>query len=164
MATRRREFSEPAPGVVKVRLQGDTVGADVIARILRDHPAIEVLTGPDRYDGGRQYLLVKVASPAEVLAAIGATRGKPPARDVTQCLASACPPPRLDNCQWPRCAAPRLLSAPCGDYDPADSDGPDGSCMTCGRSAAAHRMAAAAASAPWTADSDGTAEAGNEAT
>jgi hypothetical protein len=58
--SRRREFSEPAPGVVRVRLQGDTVGADVLARILADHPAVEVLTGPDRYEGGRQYLLVRV--------------------------------------------------------------------------------------------------------
>lgn len=150
MSRGRREFAEAAPGVVRVRLQGDTVGADVLARILRDHPAVEVLTGPDRYDGGRQYLLVKVASPAEVLAAIGTAGGEPPARDVTQCLASACPPPRLDNCQWPRCAArPGLLRPPCGDYDPADPDGP---CTTCGRSPAAHRMAAAAASAPWADD------------
>jgi hypothetical protein len=147
MATRRREFSEPVPGVVKVRLQGDTVGADVIARMLRDHPAIEVLTGPDRYDGGRQCLLVKVASPAEVLAAIGAASGGPPARDVAQCLASSCPPPRLDDCQWPRCAAPRLLPAPCADYDPAEPHGP---CTTCGRSQTAHRYAAEAAGAPWT--------------
>lgn len=58
--SRGREFAEPAPGVVKVRLSGDTVGADVIAAILRDHPAIEVLLGPDRYDGDRQYLTVRV--------------------------------------------------------------------------------------------------------
>jgi len=57
--TRRREFAEAAPGVVKVRLQGD-FGADVIVRILRDHPAVEVLTGPDRYEGDRQYLMVRV--------------------------------------------------------------------------------------------------------
>jgi hypothetical protein len=146
---RHREFSEPAPGVVRVRLQGDTVGADVIARILRDHPAIEVLTGPDRYDGGRQYLLVKVASPAEVLATIAAAGGEPPALDVTRCLASSCPPPRLDDCQWPRCAAPRLLSAPCADYDPAEPYGP---CTTCGRSQTAHRYAAESAGAPRTDD------------
>jgi hypothetical protein len=149
MAARRREFSEPAPGVVRVRLQGDTVGADVIARILRDHPAVEVLTGPDCYDGGRQYLLVKVASPAEVLAAIGAAGGEPPARDVTQCLASACPPPKLDDCQWPRCASPRLLPAPREDYDPAEPYGP---CTTCSRSRFAHLKAAAAAGAPWAGD------------
>lgn len=146
---RRREFAEAAPGVVRVRLQGDTVSADVIVRILRDHPAVEILTGPDVYGGGRQYLVVRVASPAEVLAAIGGP-DQTPARDVTQCLASACPPPRLDNCQWPRCASrPWLLRPPCGDYDPAEPDGP---CTTCGRNAAAHRMAAAAASAPWTDD------------
>jgi hypothetical protein len=149
---RHREFAEAAPGVVRVRLQGDTVGADVIARILRDHPAIEVLTGPDRYDDGRQYLLVKVASPAEVLATIAAAGGEPPARDVAQCLASACPPPRLDDCQWPRCAAPRLLPAPCADYDPAIPHGP---CTACGRSQTAHRYAAEAAGAPWTDDDNG---------
>src|SRR3954470_10880894 len=149
MAARRREFSEPAPGVVRVRLQGDTVGADVIARILRDHPAIEVLTGPDCYDGGRHYLLIKVASPAGVLAAIGAAGGVAAARDVTQCLASACPPPKLDDCQWPRCASsPRLLPAPCGDYQPAEPYGP------CGRSSTAHRYAAEAAGAPWTDDDE----------
>jgi hypothetical protein len=148
----RREFSEPAPGVVKVRLQGDTVGADVIARILADHPAVEVLTGPDRYDGGRQYLLVKVASPAEVLARIGDAEGEP-VRDVTQCLASQCPPPKLDDCQWPRCAArPALLRAPCGDYRAAEPYGP---CTTCGRTRQAHLIAAAAAGAPWTDDNDG---------
>ena len=149
MATRHRELADLPPGVVRVRLTGDTIGADVIARILVDHPAVEMLTGPDRYDGGRQYLLVKVASPAELLATIGTAGGEPPARDVTQCLASACPPPKLDNCQWPRCAAPRLLPAPCQDYDPAEPYGP---CTTCGRSSTAHRYAAEAAGAPWPAD------------
>jgi hypothetical protein len=46
--------------VVRVRLQGDA-SADVIVDILRDHPAVEVLTGPDLYSGGRQYLTVRVA-------------------------------------------------------------------------------------------------------
>lgn len=152
----RREFADLPPGVVKVRLEGDTVGADVLARILRDHPAVEILTGPDHYGGGRQYLLVKVASPSEVLAAIGAAGGEPPARDVTQCLASTCPPPKLDDCRWPRCAAPRLLPAPCEDYDPAEPYGP---CTTCGRTRYAHEIAAAAAGAPWTADdNDGSAQ------
>jgi hypothetical protein len=146
----RREFADLPPGVVKVRLQGDTVGADVLAAILGDHPAVEILTGPDRYDGGRRYLLVKVASPLEVLAAAGDAAGEP-ARNVTQCLASACPPPKLDNCQWPRCAAPRLLPAPCEDYDPAEPYGP---CTTCGRTRQAHLIAAAAAGAPWTNDDE----------
>jgi hypothetical protein len=73
--TRRREFAEAAPGVVKVRLQGDTFGADALVTILRDHPSVEILTGPDRYDGGRQYLLVGVATPAEVLARLEAAEG-----------------------------------------------------------------------------------------
>jgi hypothetical protein len=58
--SRRREFSEPAPGVAKVRLSGDTVATDVLVAILRGHPAVEILTGPDRYDDGRQYLTVRV--------------------------------------------------------------------------------------------------------
>ncbi|MCW2934862.1 MAG: hypothetical protein JWM19_5824 [Actinomycetia bacterium] len=128
-------------GVVKVRLQGDTVGADVIARILADHPAVEVLTGPDRYDGDRQYILVKVASPAEVLARIGAAEGEPPVRDVTQCLASQCPPPKLAECQWPRCAPPpALLRAVCGTHQAVEPYGP---CITCGRSYRAHVNAGA---------------------
>jgi hypothetical protein len=151
MAARHREFSEPAPGVVRVRLQGDTVGADVIARILADHPAVEVLTGPDRYDDGRQYLRVRVAGPAEVLAAIGAA-SEPPARDVARCMASSCPPPKLPACCWPKCAAPRLLPAPCADYDPAEPHGP---CTTCGRSQTAHRNAAEALAAPWADDDNG---------
>lgn len=73
MAARRREFSEPAPGVVRVRLAGDTFAADVLAQILRDHPSVEVLTGPDRYDAGRHYLLVRVASPEEILARLDRT-------------------------------------------------------------------------------------------
>jgi hypothetical protein len=70
--TRRREFSETAPGVVRVRLQGDTFASDVLVQILRDHPAVEILTGPDRYSGDRQYLLVQVAEPAEILGQLGA--------------------------------------------------------------------------------------------
>ena len=70
----RGEHAEPAPGVVKVRLQGDTFASDVLVTILRDHPAVEILTGPDRYEGGRQYLLVRVATPAEIVAALEAAR------------------------------------------------------------------------------------------
>ena len=55
----RGEHAPLAPGVVRVRLQGDA-SADEIVRILRDHPAVEVLTGPDLYSGGRQYLMVRV--------------------------------------------------------------------------------------------------------
>jgi len=51
--SRRREFSEAAPGVVRVRLAGDTFAPDVLVTILRDHPSVEILTGPDRYDGDR---------------------------------------------------------------------------------------------------------------
>ena len=60
----RGEHAPLAPGVVRVRLQGDSA-ADVIAGILRGHPAVEILTGPDRYDGGRQYLMVRVDQAAK---------------------------------------------------------------------------------------------------
>lgn len=56
----RGEHAPPAPGVVKVRLQGDTFASDVLVQILRDHPAVEILTGPDLYSGGRQYLMARV--------------------------------------------------------------------------------------------------------
>lgn len=73
MARQRREFSEAAPGVVRVRLAGDASTAGVLVTILRDHPSVEVLTGPDRYDGGRHYLLVRVASPEEIPARLDRT-------------------------------------------------------------------------------------------
>jgi hypothetical protein len=60
----RGEHAPLAPGVVRVRLQGDA-SADEIVRILRDHPAVEVLTGPDLYSGGRQYLMVRVQAGAD---------------------------------------------------------------------------------------------------
>jgi hypothetical protein len=73
---RGRSFAPLPPGVVRVRLQGDTFGAGVLAQILRDHPSVEVLTGPDRYSEGRQYLLVRVASPEEILGRVEAGGGE----------------------------------------------------------------------------------------
>jgi hypothetical protein len=70
---RGRSFAPLPPGVVRVRLQGDTFGADVLAQILRDHPSVEVLTGPDRYSGDRQYLLVRVSTPEEILGRLDTT-------------------------------------------------------------------------------------------
>jgi hypothetical protein len=142
---RRSEQAAPAPGVVRVRLDGDTVGADVLAAILRGHPAVEILTGPDRYDDGRQYLTVRVRMDG------GLNRAVPEAaRDKSRCLASQCPPPKLAECQWPRCAAPPgLLPAPCDHFEPG---GTSGLCATCGRSLHAHQVAAAAAAALWTDD------------
>ena len=72
----RREFSETAPGVVRVRLAGDTFASDVLVTILHEHPSVEILTGPDKYDGGRQYLLVRVATPGEILARLQETGGE----------------------------------------------------------------------------------------
>jgi hypothetical protein len=44
--------------VVKVRLEGDSDSTGALVRILREHA--EILTGPDSYSGGREYLLVRV--------------------------------------------------------------------------------------------------------
>ena len=56
----RGEHAPLPPGVARVRLSGDTVAADVLTAILRAHPAVEILTGPDKYDDGRAYLIVRV--------------------------------------------------------------------------------------------------------
>lgn len=45
----------------------------MLAQILRDHPSVEVLTGPDRYSGDRQYLLVRVSTPGEILGRLDTT-------------------------------------------------------------------------------------------
>jgi hypothetical protein len=58
--------------VVRVRVQGDSAGE--IVRILRDHPAVEVLTGPDLYSGGRQYLMVRVRGVGDSPGRDGETR------------------------------------------------------------------------------------------
>jgi hypothetical protein len=55
----RGEHAPLAPGVVRVRVQGDSAAGEIV-RILRDHPEVEVLTGPDLYSGGCQYLMVRV--------------------------------------------------------------------------------------------------------
>ena len=54
----RGEHAAPAPDVVKVRLQGDGESTAALVRLLREHA--EILTGPDSYSGGREYLLVRV--------------------------------------------------------------------------------------------------------
>jgi hypothetical protein len=54
----RGEYAPPAPGVVKVRLQGDGDSTGALVRLLREHA--EILTGPDSYSCGREYLLVRV--------------------------------------------------------------------------------------------------------
>jgi hypothetical protein len=114
-------------GLVEMRLSGSGMAAAVVAEILRANKAVEVLTGPDLLGDGRQSLIVRVMSPERVIAALSASRvpaedarlldalhpdrDEAPARDKSRCLASQCPPPKLDECQWPRCAAPgpRLL-------------------------------------------------------
>jgi hypothetical protein len=140
--SRRREFSEPAPGVVKVRLQGDTVGADVIAHILRAHPAIEVLTGPDRYDGGRQYLLVRVRMDG----GLGQDRSAP-RLSLADCASCGHPegahhvpgPDMLPrHCATPGCACPGWRSAAGMAMDaPEPRLLPDPACV-CGHDVADH--------------------------
>jgi len=56
----RGKHAEPAPDVVKVRLVGDSGSTGAVVRILREHA--EILTGPDSYSGGREYLLVRVSA------------------------------------------------------------------------------------------------------
>jgi hypothetical protein len=60
----RGEHAEPAPGVVKVRLQGDSDSTGALVRILRERA--EILIGPDSYSGGREYLLVRVRPEPEM--------------------------------------------------------------------------------------------------
>jgi hypothetical protein len=76
----RGEHALLAPGVVRVRLQGDMFASDVLVTILREHPAVEILTGPDKYDGDRQYLLVRVVTPDEILARLTSGSEQDPAR------------------------------------------------------------------------------------
>ena len=60
----RGEHAAPAPGVVMVRLHGDSESTAALVRILREHA--EILTGPDSYSGGREYLLVRVRPEPEM--------------------------------------------------------------------------------------------------
>lgn len=56
----RGEHAPLAPGVVRIRLESSDASADAIVTILRDRAGVEILTGPDRYSGGRLYLMVQV--------------------------------------------------------------------------------------------------------
>lgn len=53
-----RTFAPLPPGVVKVRLQGQSAAG--LAEKLTALPGVSVITGPDAYDGDRLYLLVQV--------------------------------------------------------------------------------------------------------
>lgn len=55
---RQREFAPLPPGIVKVRLSGESSRdlADLIAGL----PGVAVVTGPDAYDGERLYLTVAI--------------------------------------------------------------------------------------------------------
>ena len=56
--SRGRQFAPLPPGIVRVRLEGESAG-DLAAR-LAVMPGVSVVTGPDAYPGGRLYLTVSV--------------------------------------------------------------------------------------------------------
>ncbi len=59
MSDRRgRTFAPLPPGIVQVRLRGES-GAHLVSQ-LASLPGVKVLTGPDAYDGDRLYLTVAV--------------------------------------------------------------------------------------------------------
>lgn len=60
-STRRgdRKFAPLPPGIVKVRLEGDS--APGLAAQMLALPGVEVVTGPDEYPGNRLYLTVSLA-------------------------------------------------------------------------------------------------------
>jgi hypothetical protein len=128
---RRVQAAEPAPGVAKIRLSGDPAATDALTMMLRSDPAVEILTGPDKYSDGRQYLTVRMLPHGEVLGALL----RAPGRDED---ATAAP-------------EPRLLSAPCDRFEQA---GASGLCASCQRSWHAHQVAAAAAAALWPDDDE----------
>lgn len=55
---RQREFAPLPPGIVKVRLQGES--ARDLAALLTALPGVAIVTGPDAYDGERLYLTVAI--------------------------------------------------------------------------------------------------------
>jgi ribosomal protein L32 len=128
---------------------------------------VEILTGPDRYDDGRQYLTVRVRMDGGLGRDVPgflpdcARCGHPedahhvPGPDM---LPRHCATPGCDCPGWRSAAGmamdapgPRLLPAPCSDYSPCVPYAP---CETCGRTREAHRIAAAAAGEPWTDDNN----------
>ena len=123
--------SQPAPlppGVAKVRLSGDTVAADVLTAILRAHPAVEILTGPDKYDDGRAYLTLRVrldgglgrAAPGDDLLRVlhPDAEDVPPVRDKSHHAGDCwCGELHLDASVAALYDAPRLLPPPCDRYE-----------------------------------------------
>lgn len=55
---RQREFAPLPPGIVRVRLQGES--AHALAALLPALPGVAVVTGPDVYDGDRLYMTVAI--------------------------------------------------------------------------------------------------------
>jgi hypothetical protein len=55
---RQREFAPLPPGIVRVRLQGES--APVLAALLPTLPGLAIVTGPDVYPGDRLYLTVAI--------------------------------------------------------------------------------------------------------
>ncbi|HMH90007.1 MAG TPA: hypothetical protein VK586_02865 [Streptosporangiaceae bacterium] len=55
---RQREFAPLPPGIVRVRLQGES--APALAALLPTLPGVAIVTGPDAYEGDRLYLTVAI--------------------------------------------------------------------------------------------------------
>ena len=81
--TRPRERRVPAARAVRVRLTGDAVDAGFVARILRDHPEVEIVGRPriagrpEHSSGARVYLTVRVRRDTSEAADIAYDRTHP---------------------------------------------------------------------------------------
>jgi hypothetical protein len=60
---RGRSFAPLPPGIVKVRLRGESGAA--LARRITSLPDVKVVTGPDAYSGDRLYLTVEITEADE---------------------------------------------------------------------------------------------------
>jgi hypothetical protein len=77
-----RSFAPPPPGIVRVRLEGESAGE--LAAKVTALPGVSVVTGPDKYPGGRLYLTVALTGEGESLCVLGAAlAGSPGALTLT---------------------------------------------------------------------------------
>lgn len=66
---RQREFAPLPPGIVRVRLEGES--APALAALLPTLPGVAIVTGPDAYDGDRLYLTVAILAEGHAAALPG---------------------------------------------------------------------------------------------
>jgi hypothetical protein len=57
-----RKFAPLPPGIVRVRLEGESAGE--LAARLAAIPGVSIVTGPDEYPGNRLYLTVALTGEA----------------------------------------------------------------------------------------------------